>query len=348
MTFGERLKSARAMAGYSLQELADLLENTVSKQALGKYEQDKMKPTPEVFMEICKALKVRPDYFTREVNVVLEQVEFRKLQRSPEKEIVAVKEKTKDFLERYIELEQLLGIKPKFKNPVSKVIIKSLQDIEHAAEALRKEWDLGLNPINNVIEILEENGVKVLETEAPEEFDGLSGFANGYPVVVLNSRVNEGKLDRKRFTALHELAHLILNFPKDIEHKTMEKYCHAFAGAVLFPKSEFEKEFGSNRTHIIYKELMLLKEEWGISAAAMVVRARDLGLISAYTYTSFWKDFAHFKKDEPNVYKGVERSLRFTQLLLRAVAEEVITMTKAAALNNMKLAEFRDFLVKYD
>jgi Zn-dependent peptidase ImmA (M78 family)/DNA-binding XRE family transcriptional regulator len=348
ISFGERLRSARSMAGYSLQELADLLDNTVSKQALGKYEQDKMKPSPEVFMEICKVLKVRPDYFTREILVELQQVEFRKLQRSPEKEIAAVKERTKDYLERYLELEQLLGIKSEFKNPVSKKEIQSLEDIEKAAITLRENWNLGLNPINNVVEMLEEHGVKVHETEAPEEFDGLSGFANGNPVVVLNTKVNLRKLDRKRFTALHELAHLILPLPSDLEHKTKEKYCHAFAGAVLFPKSEFIKEFGSNRNHIIYKELLLLKEQWGMSVAAMIVRAKDLGLISQHTYTRFWSDFAQYKKDEPEVYKGVEKSLRFTQLLLRAVAEEVISLTKAAALNNMKLAEFRDFLFKYD
>lgn len=346
-TFGERLKSARTMAGLSLQELAELLQGSaVSKQALGKYEQGRMKPSPDVFLEICRALKVRPDYFTREISVELDQVEFRKLQRTAEKKIEAVREQTKDFLERYLELEELTGEMSMFKNPVKLKKIAGLEDVEKAAEQLREAWNLGKGPVLNVVEMLEESGVKVFETEAPEELDGMSGWADKIPVVVLNSRTSQNKPDRKRFTALHELAHLILPIPQDAEHKTMEKYCHTFAAAVLFPADVFKKEFGKYRNHIIYKELVLLKEVWGISVSAMIMRAKDLGVISPHTYRNFWMQFAQFKKDEPGEFKGEEKSNRFSQLLLRAVAEEIITLTKAASLNNMKLAEFRDFLMK--
>jgi predicted HTH domain antitoxin len=41
-------------------------------------------------------------------------------------------------------------------------------------------------------------------------------------------------------------------------------------------------------------------------------------------------------------YKGVEHSSRFKQLIYRATAEEIISMSKAASLSNMKLAQFRD------
>jgi hypothetical protein len=41
-------------------------------------------------------------------------------------------------------------------------------------------------------------------------------------------------------------------------------------------------------------------------------------------------------------YHGTEKSNRFKQLLYRAAAEEVISMSKAANLANVKLAAFRD------
>jgi predicted HTH domain antitoxin len=41
-------------------------------------------------------------------------------------------------------------------------------------------------------------------------------------------------------------------------------------------------------------------------------------------------------------YKGIEHSSRFQQLLYRAAAEEIISMSKAASLSNIKLAQFRD------
>ena len=41
-------------------------------------------------------------------------------------------------------------------------------------------------------------------------------------------------------------------------------------------------------------------------------------------------------------YQGKEKSDRFCQLLHHAAAEEVVSLSKAANLADMKLAEFRD------
>jgi predicted HTH domain antitoxin len=45
--------------------------------------------------------------------------------------------------------------------------------------------------------------------------------------------------------------------------------------------------------------------------------------------------------DEPYEYEGVEKSNRFEQLLFRALIEEQISMSKAAALKNQSLADFK-------
>jgi len=57
----------------------------------------------------------------------------------------------------------------------------------------------------------------------------------------------------------------------------------------------------------------------------------------------FFVTLSTILKKEPEQYdfQGEEKSNRFLQLLLRAVAEEAISLSKAAALNNQKLAEFR-------
>ena len=52
------------------------------------------------------------------------------------------------------------------------------------------------------------------------------------------------------------------------------------------------------------------------------------------------------RKREPGVIPGEEHSHRFLQLLLRGIAEEIISTSKAAALYNMKLADFMDELTK--
>ena len=48
-----------------------------------------------------------------------------------------------------------------------------------------------------------------------------------------------------------------------------------------------------------------------------------------------------WKVEEPYKYEGKETSNRFNQLLFRALSEELISYSKAAALSNMKQSEFR-------
>ncbi len=56
----------------------------------------------------------------------------------------------------------------------------------------------------------------------------------------------------------------------------------------------------------------------------------------------FFINQSGYKTEEPFEYNGQEQSRRFKQLLFRALGEELISMSKAAALSNMKLAEFRE------
>ena len=208
---------------------------------------------------------------------------------------------------------------------------------------MRKEWNLGLDPIFNLIELLEDNNIKVIEIDDADGFDGLSAWANGgkIPVIVLNN-CNLKSLDRKRFTALHELAHLLMNF-EGLTENQKEKYCHYFAAAMLMPKETLEKEVGKSRSKLLLPELGAIKKQYGISMQAIAYRLKDLEIITE----SYFKQFMFFinqsgyKIEEPYPYEGQEQSSRFHQLLFRALGEELISMSKAASLNNQKLAEFR-------
>ncbi len=343
--FSERLKSARIMKGYSLQDLADALDNAITKQALNKYEMGQMKPDSEVLLLLCNALDVRPDFFVRETSITLENVEFRKLQKLSSKESARIKEKTIDILERYFELEDLLGIDEVFVNPIEKIEINSDEDIEQAVDKIREVWKLGEDPLSNVIELLEDNNIKVIEIDSGPEFVGLStweGIKN--PVVVVNSTL---VLDRKRFTVLHELGHILLKIGH-LSEKEREHYCHVFAGAMLIPKNQLLKELGNSRSRISLNELIYLKEQFGASIQAIMMRAKNLSIITESNFKSFITFFSMrgFKKNEPGKYIGQEKSNRFKQLIHRAVAEEIISTSKAAALDNKKLSEFRDELVQ--
>lgn len=341
--FAERFKSARLMNGYSLQDLSDKL-GTISKQALHKYEKGEVLPDSEMMDLLCEALHVRPDYFTRETIVELGAISFRKLEKFSKKEQNSIIEKTREVLSRYLEVEEILGIKKEFEHPVPGMKkIDKPEDVDKFAETIREQWELGNDPIANVAELLEEKNIKVIELETEDGFDGLQTWVNGrdVPVIVLNTRELISN-DRKRFTSLHELGHLLL--PLDgIDEKLAEKYCNRFAGAMLFPKDAAINELGKNRKKISIQELGFIKEQYGISIQALIYRLWDLKIISDYYKSYYYKYISQmgWRKSEPFEYKGKEKSSRFDQLIYRSLAEEIITMSKAASLKNMKLAEFR-------
>jgi Zn-dependent peptidase ImmA (M78 family)/DNA-binding XRE family transcriptional regulator len=344
--FSERLKSARIMKGYSLQDLVNALDNKLSKQALNKYEQNLMKPEAGTLLMLCNALDVRPDFFTRGISINLENVEFRKLKKLSAKDSARIREKTVDILERYFELEDILGIDEQFKNPIKDMPVNNYEDVEAVVKKIKEAWKLGEDPLSNIIELLEDNNIKVIEIEAGDEFVGLStweGIKN--PVVVVNTNL---KADRKRFTALHELGHILMNV-NHLPEKNREFYCHAFAGAMLIPAKALIKELGASRTQIYLNELVYLKKQFGASIQAIMFRAKHLGIVSESFHRNFmiYMSMKGYKKHEPGEYEGYEKSNRFKQLIYRAVAEEIISTSKAAALDNKKLAEFRDELAQY-
>lgn len=346
--FAERLKSARQLNGMSLQDLADALGNDISKQALHKYEKGEVIPDSERIQTLCKVLHLRPDYFTRTTKVELGAIEYRKLTKLPAKEESKILEMVKEYLERYLELEEIIGLDYKFNNPlVDMPMIQSNADVEEAANKLRCEWKLGTDPLYNVAQLLEDNAIKVVPVKGDDGFDGLQTWVNGIYGIIAYNEAKIQKPDRIRFTLLHELAHLLLEDKfGDITEREKENYCHYFAGAMLFPKVALIKELGAQRSKLHVQELAALKKEYGMSMQAIVMRAVALGIVPFRFKANFFTmlDQMNWRVEEPAQYHGVEKSSRFDQLIYRALAEEQISMSKAASLKNVSLADFRSAL----
>jgi len=338
--FAKRLRSARILAALSQEQLAKDMGNIVTKNAISKYEKAEMMADGKVLLALAKALNVKPDYFFRPYTVEISKVEFRKKKRLSVKEVKAIKQSVTDFVERYLEVEQFLNISTSFVNPIKELPIYGFDDIEKAALQVRRNWNLGLNALSNVIDLLEDNEIKIIEVDANEDFDGFSGWADGkIPIVVINKNYNA---ERKRLTALHELGHLILNLSDNLSEKEKEKRCFQFAGAMLLPESTFKSEIGESRSYLALPELIALKETYGISIQAIMARAKDLGIISESRFINFCKWISKNKAEENlGIYGGTENAFRFKQLIYRAASEEIISLSKAANLSNQKLAEFR-------
>ncbi|MFO7756257.1 MAG: XRE family transcriptional regulator [Bacteroidales bacterium] len=347
-TFGIRLSSARKMAGLSLQKLADALGNVVTKQSLNKYEQGVMKPDSTLLVKLSRVLNVPVDYFYAEptVTVELTNPDYRKhSSKISATQKAAIEEKSRTLLERYLELENLLNLeeKPDYFEFHEEIITP--EDAEKAARKLRKDWDLGYDPIPDVVAMLEDKGYKVIEIDAPEKFDGLSAEVNGLKVIVLNGKLYERNNCRKRFTALHELAHHSLMFPEGMDHKDEEKLCHVFASAVLYPSEMAEKELHYERFHFYEKELILIKERWGISISAIFLTALRLDIINNYVFRNLNINYRsrgyHKDNNEPGRFLSQERPVRFLRLVFFALGKGLISVNEAAYYTGESVWEFR-------
>lgn len=338
LNFSQRLKNARIMNGFSMDELCNKLNNIVSKQSISKYETGKMMPDSTILIELSKALNVKVDYFFRPLSVALENVEFRKKAKLNAKELASIKQIVRDKVERYIEVENICGLTSDFTTDFSNVIVSNEDDVFSLSSRLKKEWELGEDGINNLIEILEEHQIKVIEINAVDSFDGLTGFIDKKnPVIVLNKSFD---VERKRFTALHELGHILLHFDSEMDKKTIENMCHLFANEMLISHEVFIKMIGSSRKNISLKELRDIQTQFGISIDALMFKAKCLNIISEQRY----KSFCIFKNSDSDfkdiVNKSVakpEYSNRFERLVYRALASDLISLSKASVLLNIPL-----------
>ena len=261
------------------------------------------------------------------------------------KEEKAIKEKIRDKIERYIEVEEILGISSDFINPILQNAVIAPSDVCRIAEQLKAAWQLGQDGIPYIIEMLEDHCVKVIEMDAPDTFDGLSGIIGEHkPIIVLNKNF---PVERKRFTAMHELGHLLLDFDDTLPQKDVERFCNLFANEMLISQDVFKKLLGVSRHDISLNELRAIQSNYGISVEAQMFKAKQLGIISESRYKYFCITKNQNQAFREQVEKSTfheEKSNRFSSLVYRALASELISFSKASELLNESIYVVREQL----
>ncbi len=342
---GQRLRLARAAAGLSLRDLEAKINKLVSAQAIGKYERDEDMPSSHVLSALADALHVSEDYLLASDEMVLDGVEFRKAEITSKKEEAFVEAQTLHLLERYLAVESVLGLASvDWDRPrEAPYPIKELADVENAARSLRGQWTLGVDPIPNLSELLEEHGIKVLSIDL-KDIDGLTARVKRkdhepVPVIVVKSGAWS---ERKRFTLAHELGHLVMEVAPGVD---LERAANRFAGAFLMPAQALWLEIGRQRTSISVGELLHLKKLFGASLQAITYRCRDLGILGEGAFRQL---FSMFKEngwrdppyEEPGALAAsIERPQRMERLVFRALAEQAISESKAAELLGLSVRE---------
>lgn len=331
---GTRIKQARRRAQATQRDLAAAVG--VSATTISKYERGLSTPGSGILLDVADALDVDVSFFLRAPRVTSIEPAFRKLSRLRKKDERQIIERIRDWLERYLEAETIVQPEPaRFSTPEAfPRPVRSMDDAEAGADALREAWHLGTDPIEDVTSILEDRGIRVGVLDAAEGFDACTFRTeiNGAVPVIVTREGLPG--DRQRFNLAHELGHLVLDF-SDSEDLDEEKACHRFAGAFLAPGIAVRETVGQmERQNITVDELHVMKHKFGLSMQALLFRLRDLGVLSDASASKAHRGFRKrgWHTDEPGDPVPPERPERFHLLLLRALGEALISERRAKEL----------------
>ncbi|MGE3795651.1 MAG: helix-turn-helix domain-containing protein [Dehalococcoidia bacterium] len=304
---GTRLREARQARGVSVVSLAELAE--VKPQAIYQYEGDRSSPGPAVFDRLATALRIPASFLlmperSDEVGTVF----YRSMSSATKTARLRAEHRFRwlrditAYVAEYVELPQ--PDLPELGLPRDPLLISD-EDVEEAAENLRRHWRMGEGPVASMVLLLENHGVVVArDLLGAETLDGLSEYVagEGRPYVFIGT--DKGTSVRWRFDAAHELGHLLMHAhlaPEDLLRpalfKRVEEQAHRFASAFLLPLGAFEDDlFG-----VSLDAFKAVKPKWRVSIGMMIIRARHAGLLTQESERALWINFnrRRWRKHEP-------------------------------------------------
>lgn len=294
---GERLKEAREARGLTCKVLADHLG--LARSSVTNYENDIQTPSPEVLQNLGRVLNMPTHFFTRKIPPRSQATMFfRSLHSSTKRSRMIASRKYEWFRDIVAFVHQFVRF-PEVDVPdlgCSNHEKLSLDDVEHLASELRSHWGLGDRPISNIAWLLENKGIACCRFRfGSTSLDGFSEWRNTRPFVVLSS--DKKCCVRSRYDAAHELAHMALHRSLPLDQlgdysrfSMLEQQANAFSSAFLMPESTFSIDFVAS-----LDVLRNLKRKWQVSIAAMVMRGRQLNLISEVQEKNLWRKIGRRK-----------------------------------------------------
>lgn len=279
----------------------------VTRQAVSIFEKGTKTPTYDNVSKLARALDVDVEFFYSEsktVQCITTPSHFRSFKTT------AKKSRTKAMVQEswFAEFSQSLLADISYpgasiyKSPVDDFTELSFEDIENIALEARKFWNLGAGPISNMTRLLESNGIFIAQLSMDRQTQAFSNWRGNLAYIITEKQNSNA---RHRFNLAHELGHLIMHTAvSDEDHEDeelvqlKEDQANFFAGAFLCPRQSILQEFNS----CALDALIHLKRRWGISVAALAVRARSLGLLTENQSIYIFKQLAVLpggRKSEP-------------------------------------------------
>ena len=289
----ERLAEARDARGITQSDLGKSLHKSGS--TISNWERGEQAPEPNSLDQLARTLHVSQPYFLRQMpDYGTSAIFFRSLSNATAR--VRTREKARVRWLQHISLSlqnalEFPGVNfPEFVEPGAYVRFKE-DDLERIALAMREHWDLGEGPISNMLLVAENAGVVVgIDEVGSAAIDGQGTWsaADERPYILLACDKNTAF--RRQMDVAHEIAHLVLHRGVD-EHQLerdfdlIEYQAKYLACALLLPDRSFASEISS----LSLDGFLSLKSRWMVSVGAMIMRARQLEILSDEAATRYWK-----------------------------------------------------------
>lgn len=340
---GERVRALRLIAGLGQVELASRAE--IATGSVSKIENGRVDVSTDLLDRISKVLDCRPSYLTSQHD----------LPQTTRPWLRAYADASQRALDRQlaectaaidaIEVLSLTTIPDTL--PVFDGDLFDDDAIERFASDVRVAAQLGEGDVvGNCIRAAERLGCVVLPMrEELGRHVGLSLRVNLVPVISVSrpSLHSDHRVpgDRQRMTVAHELGHLalhsVLGPPSSAAESTqIEKQAFRFAGAFLAPGDAMLEELHEHGGRVTLKTLAIIKERWGVSIKALVMRFRSLGVIDENQARNLYKQISArgYSKVEP-VEVGTEDAIWFRKALVKKMAATPDPFWHAAELTGL-------------
>ena len=331
---GKNLKYFRLSAGLSQDELAKRLG--ITKMAISNYENDKREVDSRMLIKIADALNIKAINLLKNADypLCIAYGKFRKKANISEVKKELVLETINRKLGNINEIVNILGGDVL---PIVDISKKTkFENVESAAKQIRTFLSITeLGPVGNITDVIENKGIIICELENIDDwFSGINGTVNERPFIVINKKMPP---ERQRFTLIHELVHILFDFENN---KDEEKLVDQISGNFFFPKEDVLRELGTHRTDIRF-DLRYLQCEYGISMQSVLLRAKQVGVITEKTYLSHqkWLSKLGLRKDEKSGLPN-ENSNLFYKLINRGVQEGIINENKASELLGIPYSQY--------
>jgi Zn-dependent peptidase ImmA (M78 family)/transcriptional regulator with XRE-family HTH domain len=339
---GERLRLARELRGMSQTELARAVG--ITSAALSQFEQrDGVRPRGQRLASIAAELSLPVEFFAARPQdpELAHQPFFRSLRSTPAGQRKSARAQAflvhwlTSALERHVRL-------PRLELPRHFVGADAeREEVEAVAAEVRREWGLPAGRMDHVVRELERHGIVTARLDVGS--DSVDAFSVPFPerpVVILGSDKRDS--ERSRFDAAHELGHLVMHLAADSGDKRVEQQAHQFAAAFLMPAEDIRDELPAepDLRHVYH-----LKGRWGVSMAALLMRARSLGVMSSDDYVRAMKQMSArgWRKSEP----GASTPAESPALLVQAVnlmRTQGVALEDLAAEDGLPLDDLNELL----